>query len=223
MFHCPGCSAPLLVCREGLGRWVECPKCAMSFAATVDKPSSASYPPSTLYSPGGPIPNWLADVAQRERLASKPPVAIPHSNSFAGIRDPNPSAAFSTEGRASPSLILARRALLCVAALLLVMGQFCPMLIAPMEVSVNFFDYSTKAAWLLSKAASEAMDQSVRDPRSRQPVQSDSFVEPRPSSPRGGDPQPAKPSEALKSIALVVGLALRSFPLSAPLPSSSSL
>jgi hypothetical protein len=147
-------------------------------------------------------------VAQAEKLASKPPAAIPVSDPFAGVSQPTPTEAFSADQRSRPSLVLARRAFICIAALLLLMGQFCPMLNAPMGVSVNFFDYSTKAAWLLSKAASEAMDESARDSRTRGPLRGERHVESWGGPQHGGDGQQSKPSDVLRVAALGVGLAL---------------
>jgi hypothetical protein len=105
-----------------------------------------------------------------------------------------PSPPLKGADASSPRLALLRRVLSCFAAFLLILGQFCPMLTAPMGLNVTFFDYCTKVAWGLSKAATHALD----DEESRS--------ESRPQ--RQTTEHKTKTSDMLKVLALGIGLVL---------------
>jgi hypothetical protein len=77
------------------------------------------------------------------------------------------------------------------------------MLTMPQGVSVSFFDYSTKTAWLLSKAATEIVDQAAAERRDQA---GESRPIPRSEFPTGK--QRSKPSDSLKGGTLMVGLVL---------------
>lgn len=102
----------------------------------------------------------------------------------------------------------ARCALACAGALLLLIGQFCPMLRAQENVSVSFFDYSMKGAWLLSKAAVEAMDYAAGDSGIRQRPEDSVRLERLESWKSQSDRSPSKPSDGLRLVALSIGLVL---------------
>jgi hypothetical protein len=81
------------------------------------------------------------------------------------------------------------------------------MLTFPLGVSVSFFDYTTKTAWILSKAATKIMD--IVDDGLR--IEGASLA-PSPARSEEGFPtspkRKAKPSEGLRSVAFEVGLPL---------------
>jgi hypothetical protein len=113
-----------------------------------------------------------------------------------------------TQGASSSGWI--RLALTCVGSLLLIVGQFCPMFAMPMGLNVNFFDFSVKSGWVLSKAAFKAMDEASENlDQPREPSRVRSVQAP-------AEKQHEKPSEGPRSIALVAGIVLSFLALFSP-------
>jgi hypothetical protein len=83
------------------------------------------------------------------------------------------------------------------------------MLTGPLGASLNFFDYSTKGAWVLSKAAANKLDD-IGEEEPPSYFRAD-------ERPRKTHDRQWKPSEMLSAVALIVGLVLTFISLFCPI------
>jgi hypothetical protein len=105
----------------------------------------------------------------------------------------------TSQGKAPPFV---RPTLAVLGVLLLIVGQFCPMLTLSNGDSINFFNYSLKTGWLMTKAAAAALDKGADNrpqprPLTRSPEKSYDASEVK-----------QKPSDSLRAAALLVGFVL---------------
>jgi hypothetical protein len=147
-------------------------------------------PPAAPQTPSDEAPQAIPVAQKRAATVATPELTYPQQPQ-------------ETETASSRNSANARSALACLGASLLVLGLFFPMLTAPAGITVSFFDYSTKAAWGMSKIALKVLDASAEPSRESKEDTPNAVV-------RAGNDYAAqsKPSDTVKLIALSVGIVL---------------
>jgi hypothetical protein len=187
-FACPTCGKVLKAPDRASGQKLPCPRCGQRLQ--VPPPVQPLAPNKTV------LGELVPELESRAAAGPEPPGPPQLSPNALAFDEPGPD---HLPTRPAPTTLetVARLALACVGALLLIAGQFCPMLTGPRD-SVSFLDYSVRIAWVLSKAAGKVLDaagdNSDEEDRAR-PV-------------RRPERRPQKVSEALRTTAAVVGLVL---------------